>query len=63
MQDNTDELPFDEDTEDENIYSNLDELERLETIITLMEEMGLETLADTRARFEALERSIEESNA
>lgn len=48
-----------EDEDDSETYAQLDELEKLETVIMLMEELGVETLSDARARFETLERSIE----
>ena len=48
-----------EDEEDSETYAQLDELEKLETVIMLMEELGVETLSEARLRFEALERSIE----
>lgn len=50
---------FGQDIED-SMYQKLDELEKLETIITLMEELEITSLADARARFEALEALIDE---
>ncbi len=50
---------FNQDIED-SMYQKLDELEKLETIISLMEELEVTSLADARARFETLEASIDE---
>lgn len=47
------------DDEDTEAYAQLDELEKLETIIMLMEELNIETLAEARQRFDVLERTIE----
>jgi hypothetical protein len=49
---------LDED-EDGEAYAKLDELEKLETIIMLMEELSISTLDEARARFETLERTID----
>jgi hypothetical protein len=48
-----------DDEEDDAIYSQLEELEKLETIIALMEELGIDSLAEARERFDTLERSID----
>jgi hypothetical protein len=48
-----------EEDDDSEVYSQLEELEKLETIIALMEELGIETLAEARTRFDTLERSID----
>ncbi len=48
-----------DDDEDAAIYDQLEELEKLETIIALMEELGIDSLAEARERFDTLERSID----
>ncbi|HKD77951.1 MAG TPA: hypothetical protein VKB76_20760 [Ktedonobacterales bacterium] len=48
-----------DDEEDAAIYDQLEELEKLETIIALMEELGIDTLTEAKERFDALERSID----
>ena len=48
-----------EEDDDGEVYGQLEELEKLETIIALMDELGVETLAEARARFDTLERSID----
>jgi hypothetical protein len=54
---------FDEqnDMEEDDVaaYAQLDELEKLETIIAFMEELGITTLDAARARYTALERIID----
>jgi hypothetical protein len=50
---------LEDDEEDAAIYDQLEELEKLETIIALMEELGIDSLAKARERFDALERSID----
>lgn len=51
---------FDEDEEeDTTAYAQLDELEKLETVIMLMEELGLTTLDQARTRFTVLERTMD----
>ena len=47
------------DEDDTETYGQLEELEKLETIILLMEELGLSTLEETRTRFTVLEKSID----
>lgn len=51
---------FDEDEEeDTTAYAQLDELEKLETVIMLMEELGLTSLDEARTRFTVLERTMD----
>lgn len=58
--DDTQDAPLDNEEDDlEDDYLQLDELEKLETIILLMEELKIQTLEEARLRFEALERSID----
>ena len=52
----------DEDAEDAAAYAQLDELEKLETIIAYMEELDITTLDAARARYATLERSIDSDN-
>lgn len=47
------------DEDDTETYGQLEELEKLETIILLMEELGLSTLEETRTRFTVLEKLID----
>ncbi len=49
---------IDED-EDTAAYAQLDELEKLDTIIALMEELRITTLDEARRRYEELERAID----
>ncbi len=47
------------DEEDAAAYARLDELEKLETIIAYMEELGITTLDAARSRYAELEQAIE----
>ncbi|MBA3824500.1 MAG: hypothetical protein H0X24_11480 [Ktedonobacterales bacterium] len=49
---------FGEDEEDTASFAQLDELEKLETLIDYMEELGIQTLEEAQARYAALEQSI-----
>ena len=50
----------DEDNEDdEAVYGQLEILEKLETIIALMEDLGIETLVEAQERFDQLERDVD----
>jgi hypothetical protein len=49
---------FGEDEEDTASFAQLDELEKLETLIDYMEELGITTLAEAQARYATLEQSI-----
>lgn len=51
--------PLEDSDEEHEDYLQLDELEKLETVILLMEELGIATLEEARTRFQALEQSIE----
>jgi hypothetical protein len=51
------------DEEDDAAYDQLDELEKLETIIAYMEELGITTLEAARARYTTLERAIDSNDA
>lgn len=58
-----DTFEFDEtDEEDSSVFRQMEQLEQLETIIMLMEELGVETLAEARDRYAHLETQIEQSN-
>lgn len=59
MEDQDTALLADEDEEDAVAYAQLDELEKLETIIAYMEELGVDTLAAARDRYAMLERSMD----
>jgi hypothetical protein len=48
-----------EDDEDPAMFDRLEELEKLETVILLMEELRIETLTQARERFDAIERAID----
>jgi hypothetical protein len=48
-----------EDEEDPAMFDRLDELEKLETVILLMEELRIETLTQARERFDTIERAID----
>ena len=48
-----------DDEDDGEVYTQLEELEKLETIIALMEELGITTLVEARERFDTLEKSID----
>ena len=48
-----------EDEEDSAAFAQLDELEKLETIISLMQELGISTLEEARTRYVSLEQSID----
>ena len=52
----------DEDEDDAAAYAQLDELEKLETIIAYMEELEIDTLEAARNRYATLERSIDSDN-
>ena len=52
----------DEDEDDAASYAQLDELEKLETIIAYMEELEIDTLETARTRYATLERSIDSDN-
>jgi hypothetical protein len=54
-----DEQESDMDEEDVAAYAQLDELEKLETIIAFMEELGITTLDAARTRYTTLERIID----
>lgn len=54
-----DEQHDDMDEDDVAAYAQLDELEKLETIIAFMEELGITTLDAARARYTELERIID----
>ena len=49
---------FGEEDEDTTAFAQLDELEKLETLIDYMEELGIQTLEEAQARYAALEQSI-----
>ena len=49
---------FDDDAEDSSTFAQLDELEKLETLIDYMEELGIQTLEEARTRYTALEATI-----
>ncbi len=49
----------DDDSALDEDYAQLDELEKIETIILLMEELGIKTLEEAKQRFDVLERQIE----
>jgi hypothetical protein len=49
---------FGEDEEDTASFAQLDELEKLETLIDYMEELGISTLAEAQTRYAELEQSI-----
>ncbi len=51
------------DADDDTDYAQLDELEKLETIIAYMEELGITTLEAARTRYAALERAIDSNDA
>jgi hypothetical protein len=49
----------DEDEEEAAAYAKLDELEKLETVIAYMEELGVASLEEARTRYATLERAID----
>jgi hypothetical protein len=51
--------PFDnEEATEQETYARLEELDKLETIIEYMEELGITTLEAARTRYTELERSL-----
>jgi len=48
-----------DDEDDEAVYGQLEILEKLETIIALMEDLGIETLVEAQERFDQLERDVD----
>lgn len=48
----------DDETTEQETYARLEELDKLETIIEYMEELGIGTLDAARARYTELERSL-----
>ncbi len=55
--DESDDTYIEED--EESLYENLDTLEKLETIISLMEELHIATLQEAKEHYASLEASIE----
>ncbi len=56
--DDTNDAAFGEDADDTATFAQLDELEKLETLIDYMEELGITTLAEAQTRYAALEAAI-----